>query len=474
MAASVTPPGLPTPSPSTIPRPRAPIRGRADRTCNEYVPNDSLRNRFFWAMRYLAANGFYVIIDDHLAYDTMVRGGGRGERKRGKRESGKRREKDSRRSHPPCFLLPPSPFLSPFSVLFPSHFFVQALDSPDKWVASWQALARDIGRDPLLRNRVMLDVLNEPDSRGLKWATGHPGGGGMAALYERAMDAIHAASPASLMLVEGTGQLGTVAMNWGDGFATDAKVVGAGGVDDARPFFERLVTKPYASKVVVSPHLYPPSISTHHEEDVVTGAGLRKRLDNSFGYLATTGFCPGGGSARGGKGAAPCRKFPVVIGETGSRFTDPLDARMMADFAGELRRLKAGVVYWCWNANSGDTGGIVKDDWTAVNWEKVAWLQAAVGLKPWALGSSTAPIQAGSSPAAPSPPSQWGANPSFNQGANNGGGGGGDCSDAMPSGADGQTFTCAQQKEWGKCGEGWMTAAGAPNHGWCARTCGRC
>jgi len=332
-------------------------------------------------------------------------------------------------------------------------------------VSSWKALASDIGRDPLLRNRVMLDILNEPDSRGIKWSTGHPGGGGMAKLYERAMDAIHAASPSSLMLIEGTGQLGTVAMNWGDGFATNKAIVSAGGVEDARPFFAKLVTKPYASRVVISPHLYPPSISTHHELDVVTGAGLRKRLDNSFGYLSTTGFCPGGG--------APCRKFPVVIGETGSKFTDPLDVRMMADFAGELRRLKAGVVYWCWNANSGDTGGIVRDDWVAVAWEKVAWMQKAVGLHPWAMGSSNAPIQAGSSP--PAPPSQYGSNPSFNQGNknnnNNNNNGGGDCSDSM---APGTSFSCQQQKDWGKCGEGWMTASGAPNHGWCARSCGRC
>jgi hypothetical protein len=116
----------------------------------------------------------------------------------------------------------------------------------------------------------------------------------------------------------------------------------------------------------------------------------------------------------------------------------------------------------------------VKDDWLAVNWDKVAWMQAAVGLHPWALGSSNARIVAGSSPAAA--PSQWGSNPTFNQGGNNGGGGnnnngGGACSDDQPPGGG---FSCQQQKDWGKCGEGWMTAAGAPTRGWCARTCGRC
>ena len=99
---------------------------------------DSQRNRFFWAMRYIASNGFYVVIDDHLAYDTLV------------------------------------------------------LDDTAKWVASWQQLAADIAKDPVLRPRVMLDLLNEPDARGIKWSNGPKGPTvGMATYYEQAMDAIY-------------------------------------------------------------------------------------------------------------------------------------------------------------------------------------------------------------------------------------------------------------------------------------------
>jgi hypothetical protein len=36
----------------------------------------------------------------------------------------------------------------------------------------------------------------------------------------------------------------------------------------------------------------------------------------------------------------------------------------------------------CWNANSGDTGGIVADDWTQIEWGKVDYL-IRLGLKPW-------------------------------------------------------------------------------------------
>jgi hypothetical protein len=97
----------------------------------------------------------------------------------------------------------------------------------------------------------------------------------MTKYYVDAMDAIYSVHPTALMLVEGCGQLGTVAMNWGDGYATDAAIVKAGGVDDARPFFETIMTKPYANNVVISPHIYPPSISTHTEPDVVLAPGAR-------------------------------------------------------------------------------------------------------------------------------------------------------------------------------------------------------
>lgn len=47
-----------------------------------------------------------------------------------------------------------------------------------------------------------------------------------------------------------------------------------------------------------------------------------------------------------------------------------------------------GIAYWSWNANSGDTGGLVDDKWTNIEWTKVNWFIGASGLHPWYLGSS--------------------------------------------------------------------------------------
>ena len=42
----------------------------------------------------------------------------------------------------------------------------------------------------------------------------------------------------------------------------------------------------------------------------------------------------------------------------------------------------SNVFWWAWNANSGDTGGIVQQDWLTINWNKVDWM-VRVGLTPW-------------------------------------------------------------------------------------------
>jgi len=47
-----------------------------------------------------------------------------------------------------------------------------------------------------------------------------------------------------------------------------------------------------------------------------------------------------------------------------------------------------------------------------------------------------------------------------------------DCWDEAPK--DAHQFSCEQQRDWGKCGEGFMVTADAPQHGYCAKTCGRC
>jgi hypothetical protein len=41
--------------------------------------------------------------------------------------------------------------------------------------------------------------------------------------------------------------------------------------------------------------------------------------------------------------------------------------------------------YWCYNANSDDTGGLVDSAWRNLMWTKINFLTSRLSLKPWYL-----------------------------------------------------------------------------------------
>lgn len=83
-------------------------------------------------------------------------------------------------------------------------------------------------------------------------------------------------------------------------------------------------------------------------------------------------------------------------GEFGSRFQEPEDLAHLADLALYLNAAGAGNTgghapvrnwfYWCYNANSGDTGGLVDDSWLNLEWVKLRYLMNNLALQPWYLG----------------------------------------------------------------------------------------
>ncbi len=113
------------------------------------------------------------------------------------------------------------------------------------------------------------------------------------------------------------------------------------------------MASPYRRHVVISPHVYGPSVT--NSPGSWAGPALFKVLDVTFGYLTRTGYCLDG----------DCQRFPVAIGEFGSRFLDPRDLQHLNDFALYLNAQGAGDtkghnaignwMYWSWNANSGDS-----------------------------------------------------------------------------------------------------------------------
>jgi endoglucanase len=67
---------------------------------------------------------------------------------------------------------------------------------------------------------------------------------------------------------------------------------------------------------------------------------------------------------------------PVLMGEFGTRLNDTNDQQWLGSLMGYLGSGAGGIhwTYWSWNPNSGDTGGILQDDWLTVNTNKMSYL----------------------------------------------------------------------------------------------------
>jgi hypothetical protein len=42
-----------------------------------------------------------------------------------------------------------------------------------------------------------------------------------------------------------------------------------------------------------------------------------------------------------------------------------------------------GWMWWAYNENSGDTGGIVTNQWQDLHWEKLRYMMKSLDLQPW-------------------------------------------------------------------------------------------
>jgi len=180
---------------------------------------------------------------------------------------------------------------------------------------------------------------------------------GLGELYLTTMDAIEDLTPgAAIFMVQGSTasfqedagglrKLNGFNLTTGDGFVTDPALIKEGGLSDPRPFFNEVVVRPYASRTLLAPHLYPPGLSTGLQGAVPAGGKeLFDKLAASWGRLSKDGYCV----------ADYCHRFPVVIGEMGSTLADQQDVDYYGDVAafagakGELADKTAPVAGWFW------------------------------------------------------------------------------------------------------------------------------
>ena len=217
--------------------------------------------------------------------------------------------------------------------------------SEARWISDWQMLAQHYKNNPMV---VGADLHNEPHAPAC-WGCGNTSVDWRLAA-ERAGNAILAVNPNWLIFVEGV-----------DCFSAGGQPSGdcswwGGNLEGVASFPVQLNV---ANRLVYSAHDYPASIFPQKWfSDPNYPNNLPSVWATHWGYIYTQKIAP------------------VWVGEFGTRLQTTSDQQWLSALVKYLGTGATGVnwTFWCWNPNSGDTGGILNDDWTTVNQAKQAYL----------------------------------------------------------------------------------------------------
>ena len=212
--------------------------------------------------------------------------------------------------------------------------------SEDRWIADWVKLARRYRTEASV---IGADLHNEPHGQAT-WGDGNKATDWRLAA-ERAGNAILAENPDWLIIVEGIEHFDNDWYWWG------------GNLVGARKFPVRL-TSP--DKLVYSAHDYGPGVtwqSWFSAPDYPNN--LPHIWQTHWAYLQQEGIAP------------------VWLGEFGGRsMGKDAEGVWQRNLVSFLKQRGISYAYWCWNPDSGDTGGILEQDWTTVDRAKLDILAA--------------------------------------------------------------------------------------------------
>ena len=201
--------------------------------------------------------------------------------------------------------------------------------SEQRWIDDWKMLAQRYAGNPTV---IGADLHNEPHGNAT-W-----GDGNMATDWrlaaERAGNAILAVNPDWLIIVEGIEVTGGNYYWWG------------GNLRNAGTAPVRLNVP---NRLVYSPHDYPSSLHAQSWfSDPSYPANLPAVWDATWGYLVKQNIAP------------------VWLGEFGTKYQTESDKQWISTLASYITSNGLSFAFWCLNPNSGDTGGILQNDWSTV------------------------------------------------------------------------------------------------------------
>jgi endoglucanase len=209
-----------------------------------------------------------------------------------------------------------------------------------RWIQDWVMLAQHYrGSDTIIG----ADLANEPHGPAT-WGDGNPSTDWRLAA-EQAGNAILSVSPDWLIIVEGIEQYHGDAYWWG------------GNLEGAAQYPVRLSVP---DKLVYSAHDYGPEV---YKQSWFKAANFPNNLpqvwQQHWAYLQKIGTAP------------------VFVGEFGGgSMGQDAEGVWQRSLVAFLKTNNISYAYWAWNPDSGDTGGILQNDWTTVNQNKLDVLNA--------------------------------------------------------------------------------------------------
>jgi endoglucanase len=210
--------------------------------------------------------------------------------------------------------------------------------SEQRWIDDWTMLAQRYANNPTV---VGVDLHNEPHDAAT-WGDGVPATDWRLAA-QRAGDAILGVNPHLLIIVEGIQNVGGNTYWWGGNLSAAAQAP----VELNTPH-----------QLVYSAHDYCASVFNQSWFSAANyPANLPGVWDAFWGALVKNNVSP------------------VVLGEFGTRNETGSDQAWFRAIASYIGQTELSFFFWSWNPDSGDTGGILEDDWQTVRQDKQAVLQ---------------------------------------------------------------------------------------------------
>ncbi|MFI1564239.1 glycoside hydrolase family 5 protein [Streptomyces sp. NPDC020490] len=201
-----------------------------------------------------------------------------------------------------------------------------------KWLSDWKMLAERYKNNDKV---IGADLHNEPRGQAT-WGDGNPKTDWKMA-SEKAGNTIHSVNPDWLIFVEGNDNYKNETTWWGG---------------ELRGVKDHPVKLKEANKVVYSAHDYGPGVYNQNwfmDKDFPNN--MPAFWDKHWGFVKKENIAP------------------VLLGEFGGRKSagKSTEAVWQQSLMQYLKKNGMSYTYWCWNPDSGDTGGVLQNDWKTLD-----------------------------------------------------------------------------------------------------------